>query len=401
MSDWAVGVDSASDFCVERHTAYIFDRGGQNRIGQLLRPSLVEWSRQRDEVTEARVIISGGACSAQASFLGQIEPKRQELVIFRGQERVWEGPIWRVGWESNRVEIVAHDVFEYLKGRPLSKVWDNTYQKNGATGVVRDKTTTVVRRAGIIAKYELTNPFTYKDGDGKKVTVPSWESVDPPANIEPFIVMHEHDGDARTSTITKALEMSVGEHIDNLARASGLDYVVVGRSIHFWDVHQSIGRGRTLTEADFYGDIIVTAYGADHTEIAVVVAEDGRSGVAGSESPYYGPWAKTFTVYNEDESNPPTQSELNSQAQRNLTGRSPVPVEVRVPDNANIRLSPSLGIGTLIPGVQFPLRATLNARRMVQMQKLQVVKVTESSEGESIAVTFVPAGKMDDQEGEA
>lgn len=377
--------------CIDRHSVYIADRGGMRRVGQLVDVSQITWDRRRDETSEAQVIVQGDACSRQASLLRDIEPKRSELVIYRDNERVWEGPVNRVGWHADWVEIVARDVTDYLFHRPLSIAWDNSYPD----------VTEVTTRMGEIIEYELTNPFTFLADDGvTPVQFPAWEDIDPPANIVDHVVIHHFPNEARTSASTTPFQMTVGEHLDNFARSGGIDYTTVGRSIHVWDVSRSIGQGRTLTEADFFGEVIVTAYGSDFASAAFTVAEDGRFGGAGEPEDYYGPWAKIFTVYDEDETNPPTQADLNSQARRNLVGRNPVPIEVRVPDNSSLRLSPGLGFEHLVPGTYFPLLATLNARRVSQMQKLHRVVVKETPEGENISVTFIPASREDSDEEE-
>lgn len=381
--------------CVQEHKVFVYDRGGTRRLFQLVNLSQVRWGRVRDDVSQADVRLEGDACMDNAGWLAKIEPKRHELVIFRGTTRVWEGPVWRVAWHEDHVEINAHDVFEYINARPLSKDWDNSYRGD------QDNTTAVTQRSQDIITYELTTPFSWEGGDGTTVTVPAWESIDPPINVLPHLQVHKYLDDARTSTHTTPFQMTVGEHIDNMARSSGLDYTVVGRAIHLWDVHRPIGRGRQLTSADFDAEAVVTAYGADHAEIAFVVAEDGRYGGAGDNSSYYGPWTKMYTVYDEDESNPPTQADLNSQAQRNLSGRTPVPVEIRVPENSTIRLSDSLTINDLVPGVRFPLAATLNARKVTQMVKLHTMQVTETGAGETITVSFVPANNDDSDGGGA
>ena len=94
------------------------------------------------------------------------------------------------------------------------------------------------------------------------------------------------------------------------------------------------------------------------------------------------------------ETDAPGEPELHSQAARNLAGRSPVPAEVRVPDNSGVALSETLTINMLVPGVQV-LRARLNARPMSQMQKIDSVKVTETSQGEHIQITLTPTTRPD------
>lgn len=377
--------------CVEQHHAYITDRGGQRRIAELVDLTSVRWTRTRDAMSDASIVVQGGACVAQADILKNIEPKRNELVLYRGDERVWEGPINLVGWHSDYVEINAHDVMEYVYGRPLSIEWNNNYPN----------VTEVTQRLENILEYEFTNSFSYLANDGvTPIVVPAWEAINPPANVLPYVVCHHFPNEARTSAKTTPFQMTVGEHIDNYARSGGIDYTVIGRALHIWDVSRDLGRLKTLTEADFFGEIIVTAYGSDFAAVGFTVAQDGRFGGAGVNSDYYGPWAKIFTVFDEDETNPPTQSDLNSQALRNLYGRSPVPVEVRVPDNSGIRLSPGLTINDLVPGVHIPLLATLNARQVSQMQKLDKMEVVETAEGETINVVLIPATKPDQDDEE-
>lgn len=375
--------------CVSGHTAFIYDRGGTTRIGQLVDLSEVRWERDRDGISDAHIVIQGAACRAQQGLIERISSKRHELVLFRGGDRVWEGPIFRVGDEADQVVIAAKDVLAYLAGTPLSRTWDNSY--NGS-GVVEWTT----RFEQIIA-WELTHARQGRAVGGATVTIPAWEEMSPPANILPFVTAHHFPNEVKTSAKTLPFEMTVYAHLAGASRSGGLDHTAVGRAIHLWDTSRHIGRTRTLTEKDFFGPIIVTEYGADHTQVAYVAGMDGLYGEAVNTEnlDYYGPWTTVYTPYNEEGGTGPNQGELNGQASRNTSGRSPAPVEVRVPDNSAIRLSHDLTINHLVPGVQVPLLATLNARRRNQMQKLDHVTVRETSDGETIQVTLTPATKPD------
>lgn len=375
--------------CIERHTAYIYDRGGMTRMGQLVDISKINWTRDRDGISEATVTLQGAACSSQRDLIARIASKRHELVIFRGADRVWEGPIFRIGDGGSQVTIFAKDVLAYLFGTPLSKAWDN--RSNG------DGTTEMTTRFENIIEYELTHTHSARAIGGGTLIVPGWEQLTPPANILPYLTVHHFPNEARTTAYTMPFEMTVGTHLASAARTGGIDYTAVGRAIHIWDVSRSIGQTRTLTEADFTGNIIVTEYGADHTQLAYVIGQDGVYGQAANPQNFdlYGPWTTVFTAYNEEGTEAPEQSELDSQAARNTSGRSPAPVEVRVPDNSTIRLSESLRINDLVPGVQMPLLATLNSRARNQLQKLDHVSVTETADGETIQVTLTPATKPD------
>jgi hypothetical protein len=373
--------------CVEGHTAYIYDRGGTVRVGQLVDLSMVRWTRDRDGVSEADIRIEGDACSAQAALLASIEPKRSELVIFRGLDRVWEGPVWRVGWHADFVEINAHDVMAYVMNTPLSQAYDNRYRDKidpdtGANLGPLTRPTEVTTRINNVLQHEMA----------------VWEALSPPVNLLSHLVIHHFPNEARTSAYTKPYEMTAGEHIQALGRTAGIDWTVLGRAIHVWDVSRSLGKTRVLTEADFFNEIIVTAYGADMTAAVYVTAGNGTYGKAIASSPYYGPWTMILTAYNEEGTQDPTQAELDSQAKRNLNARMPVPVEVRVPDNSGVRLSDTLTIYDLVPGVQVPLRATLNTRVMSQLQKIDFVQVQENADGETVQITLTPATKPDSDE---
>jgi hypothetical protein len=385
--------------CVSQHTALIFDRGGRNRLWQLVDLSSVTWNRARGKTTEGRVVISGKkSCEAQQKILSSIEPHRHELVIFRGDERVWEGPIIQVGAYSDRVEIIAHDVKEYLDATPLTKEWPNS--DGGGPDLMGD-------RLAEIIDYELTTPYVMVTGTGgatKNVTVPRWETIDPPINIIDYLDVRP--GTVLTRSTTEAFQMFVGEHIDNLA-VQGMNYTVIGRSLVLWDTAVPLGTTRTLTEADFYGEVEVIASGTDQATIGHVIAqtqptdtsgtpESPSVGNAGAADDYYGVWTFLHTLDQEEGATTPTSDEMNSQAQRLIVGASPTPTEIRVPNGSGLRLSYDLTVQQLVPGVVMPVLAVLNLRPVSQEQILDTVAVSESHTGETVQVSLVPSGSLEE-----
>lgn len=381
-----------TDTCVQGYNAYISDRGGNRRLGEVVRLASINWTRLRDATSSATIVVSGSNCDDQSKFLSSIEPHRHELVLYRtdafGSRRVWEGPIERSGDYPDRFEIQALDVFNYVDARPLTKAWDNSYPNTGIA----------TTRIGNILAYELTHDFTIDTGAGPS-TMLAPEHLVPPVNIAGFVQIHHFINEATTSAVTTPYQMTAGEHIDNMAHSGGIDYTVVGRAIHVWDTSRPLGIGPTLTEADFDGPVITSKYGADMATLAITATGTGDYGAAGGGDPYYGVWAKVFTTYDQNATTDPTKAELNSQAVRNLAGRNPVPFEVRVPDNSTIRLRSDLTIDTLVPGTQFPLRATMNHREIVQMQKLDSITVSVDGTGENIQVVLSPANKPDSDGG--
>lgn len=387
--------------CITLHSVAIHDRGGVRRIpgGSLVDVASVEWTRERDQTSLAKVVISGDACRAQSAILGAIAPRRHELVLYRGADRVWEGPITDVRWLPDRVEILASDVFEYIDNTPLSIDWPNS--DGGGPYYMTE-------RVSAILAHELTVPYDMEvalAGPSEVITVPRWESLTPPSNILPHLDVRPSVSSSGilTRSSTLAFEMTVGEHLRNLAEG-GLDFVAIGRKLLFWDSAQSIGSTRVLTEADFYGSPEVTSAGSEHASIGHVSAqrdeEDGAdpmSGVgnAGGPDPFYGVWTRLVSLASEDGTDAPTQLALNTQARRQLVGRNPVPTDIRVGDGAGLRLSHDLTINQLVPGVVMPVRAILNGRSVAQDQRLDKLTVREAPAGETVQILLSPSGALE------
>lgn len=383
--------------CIEGHTAVIFDRGGTRRVGQLMDLSSVVWERLRDATSEARVRVTGRACSMQKAFISSLSTHRHEMAIYRGKDRVWEGPLHRITWYSDSVEVVAHDITEYLLHQPLTQTWSNAFPSEPSP---------VSTRIGGIIEYEMTHGRTQIE-NGLPIDVPAWEDLDPPANVVAHVEVHNYVNEAETAMVTYPYTMTVGEHLESLSRYQGIDYTAVGRALHIWDVSRALGRTAQLTEKNFVEEPIITEYGADHSQAAYVVGTpppDSKVPIYGSairseNLDYYGPWTTVFTPYNEEGTDSPTQPELNSQALRNLAGRTPAPIEVRIPDNSTVVLGDEISIRDLVPGVQVPLRAALGARTVSQMQKIDRMQVSETpDDGEKISITLSPTSRPDADE---
>ena len=82
---------------------------------------------------------------------------------------------------------------------------------------------------------------------------------------------------------------------------------------------------------------------------------------------------------------------LQEQADRNISGRFPVPLIVRVPDNSSLSPECAIGFQQLIPGVWIPLRASGTCRVVTQWQKLDSVSVNVDDNGEKVSVVLSPA----------
>lgn len=398
--------------CISEHTVMIHDRGGVQKVHQLVDVTTLVYGRRLDGISEARFTLAGAACGAQAQKIDEIAlaVRRYEAVIFRGGLRVWEGPIVQVETGKADAVFIAHDVKEYLDYTPLTEPWP--IETGRVPGSPAGSPVPMTNRIEEIIEHELTVEYDMRVGTGgaaQIVTVPRWEQMDPPINVLGYIDIR-HSATLYTRSNTEAFQMMLGEHLDSLSEGN-LNYTVVGRRIVIWDSAEAIGRTRTVTDADFYGDIRVIAAGTEHASIGHVSAtrpEDDDDaplpppppgvvygvGNAGGPNDYNGVWTHIASLDQEDGSDDPTQDELNSQAQRVIAGRTPVPTEIRVPDGAGIRLSHDLGIQHLVPGTIMPVLAVLNIRKVSQDQMISSVTVTETPEGETIQVSLISAGDV-------
>lgn len=348
---------------------FIFDRGGQRGKQQLTQLNEVRWERVRDDISNASLKITGASCYAQADLLNSLEPGRHEIAVFRGADRVWEGPITRFTYGRTGIQIHAKDVMHYVYRTALHAGYSSAHPN----------TERAVSRAGRILRAELARK----------------EALNPPINVVPYITEHHFPNEAMTSTVTKPYESNVWAHIDKLAEDRGIDYTVVGRAIHLWDTSRSLGRTPTTTDLDYLGELYVSIYGMELATRTVVSNEEGGYGIAGGIDPYYGEVEVVYRPYSEDEGASPTQAEMNAQAIRNLDGRNPTPLQVRIPDNSTLNPKGVLGVEHLVPGVYIPLLVDMMGRKLSQMQKLNKVAFTETSKGEEIKIALYPAGTAD------
>lgn len=352
------------------HSVMVYDRGGFTRLFQLEDVISVQWQRVRDDISVADVTISspGPDC---LRLLEQIEPGRHEMVLFRGTQRVWEGPITLLVEQQGltpTVSIQARDVMHYAYRLIMRRRYSNAYPN----------IVTTVGRAENILRTELERREAPNEN--------------PPINVLPHLQVLTNSDMARTSRVTQAYQATVFEDMDSLAAYSGLDYTVVGRRIVLFDRHRALGRTPTVTQADFQGDVRISVYGMEMATFAAVTGGNGMFGISGGRDPYYGQWEILDSAYDEEaDTAAPTQSELNSQAVRNLSGRIPTPIQIRVPENAQINPNGVLTMDNMIPGIQVPVRAKLAIREVQQYQKLSKMQVNDDASGERIQITLVPS----------
>ncbi len=363
----------------ETHRAFLYDRGGEHRISELFPLMRCRWERVRDDVSTSNLFLPRPHPSCITALQG-IEPGRHEIAIYRGAERVWEGPITLTTEAGSAITIDSRDVAHYA-GRTIKRsAYSNKYPK----------ITQAVKRLEFIIRHELARK----------------EALDPPINVLNHLDIRNLPGSAKSARSTKKYDGYVLDEMEYLAWRGGIDYTVVGRSIIINDVDDIIGEGPLITEADFLGDIAITTYGMELATYSAVSDGQGAWAAVGGTDPYYGQIELVHSTFDESDnvaSTKMTQKQMVAQAKRNMSGRYPAPVVVRVPQNST--LSPGAAtrlMPFLIPGVRFPVRASNTYRQLEQVQKLDRIVFEETEAGESIQITLSPApGKTPwDNEGE-
>jgi hypothetical protein len=222
-------------------------------------------------------------------------------------------------------------------------------------------------------------------------------------NVLPYLTAIQFPDDARESRVVADWSRMVWEEVDDLAATAGLDYTTVGRRILLWDTHQPVGRIPELRDGDFSDSPVVTEYGMQLSNFLAVTNNSGAVGfnqVSAKSSPY-GPVEMLASSYSDSSSAAPTvvtaealaamQSSLEEQAKRNISGRWPTPLVVRIPDSSTLNPKANIGFQQLIPGVWMPLRSVNTPRPVLQWQKLDSVSVEASDAGESVKIVVSPA----------
>ena len=360
------------------HRVFVYDRGGQVPRGEITPLVTLNYNRKRDDISSA-VLYTNGFGDDCCQLLAGLRSWMHELVIFRDGVRVWEGPITRIAYGVDSVEVEAKDVMNYVYRRIMRQGYNDAYRIVNGEQLGQ---ASVVERATAITMNAL--------------------APDDP-NVLAYLTSINYPDDAGESRVVPDFSRTAWEEVDDLAATAGLDYVTVGRRIIYWDTHRPLGRLPEMRDEHFSNPPIVTEYGM---QTATFFGVTNNSGVWGGASRPIGPYGiieQLASAYGEKEGEGGTEEvltreartalerTLTSQAERNIAHRWPTPLVVRVPDGSTLSADTPITFNHLIPGVWIPLRARGTCRNVSQWQKLDLVTVEQDSTGERISVTMSPA----------
>jgi hypothetical protein len=359
----------------------VYDRGGQRVKGEITPLAAFQWGRARDDISAATMRVNGYSHDC-CGLLGDLRCWAHEVVIFRDGVRVWEGPITRLAYHADGVEIEARDPLVYVYRRIMRQGYNDNYRKP-KQGFVGKRS--VVERAALLIQNALA-------------------PNDP--NVLPWLTTINYPDDAQEARSVPAFSKTAWEEVDDLAATAGLDYTCVGRRIILHDTHRPVGNLAEMREKDFFSSPVITEYGMSAANVFGVTNNAGLYGVyAFPQDKWYdlGPIEMLASAYGEangagadpraltPQEREERRRDLRRQASRNIHGRWPAPTIVRVPDNSRLHPNAEVGINQLIPGVHVPVRVQNECRNVAQMQKLDSITVVVEEGEERVQVVMSPA----------
>lgn len=339
----------------------VADRGGVTRLGVIDGTIRMRMNRIRDDMSTCDLTIAAPSPECCA-FMADVRTVRNELVVYRDNVRVWEGPITRLAYFQDRIELDARDIMWYLGRRALEDGFDFTGKSVDAVDLMA------------------------------KIVGDHFPVASDPFNIGKYVsVIHSTD-DAKTAAKYQAYSRTLFELIDKYAEDGGIDYVVNGRRLIIHDTHCRAHVLPRMTEADFDGEIGVVEYGSELKTRAVGTNGEGfyHASVAPAEFiNYYGVIDKVTTNEAEGDEDATVLTEaLKSQADRELAAGFPAPVEVHVPDNTRIDPCCLINYQDFVPGAWVPVEVRLVCRPLTQWQRIAAVNTIYDERGETVRLSL-------------
>lgn len=340
--------------CADSYQVAIMDRDGDRQLGELLDVSALDYTRILDDTSTARVVVpfQGPDC---CKLLSGVNDWCNSLAVWRGGDTlVWQGPITYLDYGRDDTIIDASDITAWLFKRRIRELIDFTATGDGAADLVD------------IAERLVRHAF----------------ALDDPGVLDYLLT--------RASGIVgqrqyKANSAYVGDALAELAR-TGIDYVAIGRRLILAGeipIATLVG----LSDDDFLGEIRVIKDGRAAVTDATVVGK-GTVGRASVE----GVCGILEVLVNEEEIL--DQASADAEAASLVAGGYPTPLIVNVPDGSQLAPNAPVGINDLIPGVQVPVTTSQTCRVVAADLRLQRLSVSYGADGESVRVTLVPTGTV-------
>jgi hypothetical protein len=328
----------------------------------------VKWQRKRDDFSVASITVAkrdaGDGCCAK---LGRTYSWAHELTLYRDDTLVWQGPIVRKTESRTTFGFEARDMIAWLDRRSVKPSGAEYFFPNAVD-------------TGSLIRQLVTEGFT---------------SHDP--GLLAYAVL-SNTGTNSTLDHTYYDSVAIGHVVRDLIKA-GVDIYTVGRALHVV-ADDPVGRPLMLSEADFLSELTVAEAGLDACTRGVVVGGqpvDG-SGQSVQGPPVIGSYGGPVAGFGLIEQVSPSQTTINAGVASGIAAKmvsygTPPPVDIIVPDGAQLSPSAPVDINQLIPAATLGISLSSFCTPVASQQfRLSEVDVTWSSGSEQVAVSLAAGG---------
>lgn len=345
------------------------DRAGV-KFGELRHISSLIFTFERDDFGAAMVTLNNPEANDCAT-LENIHTIRHEMLILRDGVVVWEGPITRIGWYAERIEIDAKDVSWYLTRRAFNY---SAFDYAGQSGV---NATEAVMRA-LRHHYPLdgdpTGPDPWRIGEH----LMAYGSIGAP-----------YDGDPKTAAKYDPFSLTLYDFLQRYVDRGGLDYVVRGRSIILYPHRVRVNQAVKLMPEHFVQQPAIIEYGSQVFTRAVTTLQNGGYYVSLAPEEWLNYYGTIDKVINNTEDAEDTEADGTVQQLTELQVQDsyPAPVEVQVPANSTVAPDSPNSFQDLLPGTYIPIEARVFCKTVTRMQVIDRTAVTWVPGQEQVAIT--------------
>lgn len=344
--------------------AFIYVRGGQQRVAEVPGVTRVQWGRILDDLSacEVTAVVHGNHSAECCDLLPYIHTWQHELVVFRDGARVFEGPIHRKAQRGNTWTFTAWDVLGWTQRR--------------------------------VHKGHAGGPF-YVINTADAMVRAAFSEADP------NVLAHLTTLGANTGgAVVRDVQARSGYYFDDLDALAdqGINFTTVGRRIILWPEHLTLGRTDVLVperhlvaESEFIEDgMLLSTRAWAKGDAPEPVADEETfpvEGYSGGVDSFYG-LVETLT------SAPGVvdQTGINwvAQAQRNAT--FPAPDQLVIPDGSTLNCDAPFAMEQLVPGVVVPVATLTGCQKRNETMILSGVVVTQGADAEQVQITLSPVG---------
>jgi hypothetical protein len=362
--------------CAERYQVAVTAQGGGPVVTWVSGLTELTWGRKRDDYSEASITVAKRQATADCcGKLGDTHVWLHELAVYRDedQEPVWAGPIIDKRENTTTFTFAARDMLFWLDRRGVEPVAPEYFTPNPID-------------TGAIIRQIVTDGFPLAD------------ILRNPGLLEYAVL--EDTGTTSTTDHLWRHSVSIGDVVRELLDA-GVDLYTVGRRIRAHS-DRSTATPYRLTDDDFLADLEVRENGLDTATRGILVGGqplDGNQqpiqnvapiiGLAGGPEPGYGLIDRIST----------SQNTVHQSVADGIAGAIrgygfPPPVDVIVPQGAQLAPHAPVSLGQLVPGRRFVVALSDQyCTSAEQVFRLNEVAVSwTSTEVEKVAVSLASEG---------